>query len=68
MAAMFSNCQRLWKDGRLIVKDGKLGEKYAGEDIAVSPDFDRRILKDLKNYFDTYSTVTMENYGMGLAP
>lgn len=68
VAAMFSNCERLWKDGRLLVKDGKLREKYAGEELAVGPDFDRRILKDLKTYFDTYSTVAMENYGMGFAP
>lgn len=59
---MFSKPDYVFKDGELVVKDGQIVKVTWGKTHTVKPEFDRSIEKDLKQYFDTYHTMNMENF------
>ncbi len=57
---------RLWRRGlesvELIVRDGKVVKVVQGATHVCRPEYDRSIEKPLKEYFDRYLTVRMENF------
>jgi len=59
---MFSKPDYVFKDGELVVKDGQVVKVTWGHTHTVKPEFDRGIEKDLKQYFDRYHTLSMENF------
>jgi formylmethanofuran dehydrogenase subunit A len=59
---MFSKPDYVFKDGELVVKDGQVVKVTWGHTHTVKPEFDRGIEKDLKQYFDQYHTMSMENF------
>ncbi|MDX2309244.1 MAG: formylmethanofuran dehydrogenase subunit A [Hyphomicrobium sp.] len=60
---MFTTPLFVFKNGDLIVRNGKIVKVVNGATHVVRPSYDRkRIEKPLKNYFDTYHTVQMENF------
>ena len=65
--AMFSKPDYVFKDGELVVRDGQVVKVTWGSTHTVKPDFDRSIEKDLKQYFDRYHTMNMENYKVNTA-
>lgn len=65
--AMFSKPDYVFKDGELVVRDGQVVKVTWGSTHTVKPDFDRSIEKDLKQYFDRYLTMNMENYKVNAA-
>ncbi len=60
--AMFNTPELVFKNGELIVRDGKVIKIVQGATHVVRPEYDRAIEKPLKDYFDTYHTVRMENF------
>lgn len=65
--AMFAKPDYVFKDGELVVRDGQVVKVTWGSTHTVKPDFDRSIEKDLKQYFDRYHTMNMENYKVNAA-
>lgn len=65
--AMFAKPDYVFKDGELVVRDGQVVKVTWGSTHTVKPDFDRSIEKDLKQYFDRYHTMNMENYKVSAA-
>ena len=59
---MFSKPDYVFKDGELVVKDGEVVKVTWGHTHTVKPEFDRSIEKDLKQYFDQYHTMSMDNF------
>jgi formylmethanofuran dehydrogenase subunit A len=59
---MFAKPDYVFKDGELVVKDGQVIKVTWGHTHTVKPEFDRGIEKDLKQYFDQYHTMNMENF------
>ena len=59
---MLSKPDHVFKDGELVVKDGQVVKVTWGHTHTVKPEFDRDIEKDLKQYFDQYHTMSMENF------
>ncbi len=59
---MFEKPDYVFKDGQLVVKDGQVVKVTWGHTHTVKPEFDRGIEKDIKKYFDTYHTMSMENF------
>ena len=59
---MFSKPDYVFKDGELVVKDGEVVKVTWGHTHTVKPEFDRGIEKDLKQYFDRYHTMSMDNF------
>lgn len=59
--AMFAKPEYVFKDGELIVRDGKVVKVVNGALHAVKPEYDKGIEKPLKEYFDRYMTVKMEH-------
>ena len=59
---MFEKPEYVFKDGRLIVKGGKVVRVIAGGTHTVRPDYDKGIEKDLKRYFDRYHTMKLDNF------
>ena len=59
---MFTKPDYVFKDGELVVKDGKVIHVKWGTTHVVRPDFDISIEKDLKPYFDRYLTMKMGNF------
>jgi len=59
--AMFAKPEYVFKDGQLIVRDGKVVNVVNGALHAVKPEYDKGIEKPLKEYSDRYMTVRMEN-------
>lgn len=59
--AMFARPEYVFKDGQLIVREGKVVKVVNGALHAVKPEYDKGIEKPLKDYFDRYMTVKMEH-------
>lgn len=59
---MFEKPEYVFKDGRLIVKRGKVVRVVAGGTHTVRPEYDNGIEKDLKRYFDRYHTMQLDNF------
>jgi formylmethanofuran dehydrogenase subunit A len=61
--AMFTTPAFVFKNGEMIVRNGKIVKVVTGATHVVRPEYDRkRTEKPLKDYFDTYHTVQMENF------
>ncbi len=61
--AMFTTPLFVFKNGELIVRNGRIVKVVTGATHVVRPEYDRkRAEKPLKDYFDSYHTVQMENF------
>jgi formylmethanofuran dehydrogenase subunit A len=63
--AMFATPDLVFKNGELIVKKGKVVKVVNGATHVARPDYDRAIEKPLKDYFDRFHTMRMENFKLG---
>ena len=52
----------MFKNGELVVKNGKVVKVVQGATHVVRPDYDKSIEKPLNDYFDRYLTVRMDNF------
>ncbi len=59
---MFARPALVFKNGKLIVKDGEVIETVQGVTHVVKPEYDNAIEKPLKKYFDDYQTITFDNF------
>jgi len=62
-AKMFAAPRYVIKGGTTVVEEGQLRRAPAGARLAVRPDYDVAVKKDVKRFFDDYATVAFENYG-----
>ena len=62
-AKMFAAPRYVIKGGAIVVEEGQLRRASAGARLAVRPDYDVAVKKDVKRFFDDYATVAFENYG-----
>jgi formylmethanofuran dehydrogenase subunit A len=62
-ARMFATPRYVIKAGAIVVEEGQLRRAPAGARLAVRPDYDTAVTKDVKRFFDDYATVAFENYG-----
>ncbi len=60
--AMFATPLFVFKNGELIVNSGKVVKVVQGATHVARPQYDRAIEKPLKEYFDKYHTMRMENF------
>jgi formylmethanofuran dehydrogenase subunit A len=60
--AMFSTPDYVFKNGELVVKDGKVVKVTWGTTHVVRPNYDASVEKDLKDYFDRYMTMKVGNF------
>ena len=60
--AMFRKPDYVFKDGELVVQDGKVVHVKWGTTHVVRPDYDPAVEKDLKKYFDRYMTMKVGNF------
>jgi formylmethanofuran dehydrogenase subunit A len=60
--AMFATPEHVFKDGELVVRDGKVVKVVQGATHVARPSFDRAIETPLESYFSRYHTVAMENF------
>lgn len=59
--AMFEKPQLVFKNGELIVRNGKVIKVVKGATHVARPSYDKSIETSLKSYFDSYMTLRMEN-------
>ncbi len=59
---MFAKPAYVFKNGTLIVKDGKIIETVQGVTHVTKPEYDPAIEKPLKKYFDDYQTISLNNF------
>ncbi len=62
---MFSRPRYVFKDGTLVVQDGRIMDSPSGVVHRVAPEFDAAIELRLKRYFDKYHTVRLGNFRLG---
>ena len=60
--AMFTKPDYVFKDGELVVKDGKVVKVTWGKTHTAKPNFDIGVEKGLKNYFSKYHTIQLDNF------
>ena len=60
--AMFAKPELVFKNGELVVRDGRVVKVVQGATHVARPQYDRAIEKPLKDYFDSYHTMRMENF------
>ncbi len=59
---MFATPAMVFKNGELIVRNGKVVKVVQGATHVARPDYDRAIETPLKDYFERFHTVRMENF------
>ena len=59
---MFSKPDYVFKDGELIVRNGKIVKVVNGATHTLRPEYDNGIEKSLKRYFDKYQTISLSNF------
>ena len=59
---MFSKPDYVFKDGELVVRNGKVTKVKNGVTHTLRPEFDKSIEKTLNSYFEKYQTVSLENF------
>jgi formylmethanofuran dehydrogenase subunit A len=62
--AMFQTPVFVFKNGDLIVRNGRVVKVTAGATHVARPSYDKAILKPLKEYFEKYHTVRVENFAV----
>lgn len=60
--AMFSKPDYVFKNGELVVKDGKVVKVVWGATHTTKPAFDVSVENELKEYFDRYHTMNVDNF------
>ncbi|MGV3581107.1 MAG: formylmethanofuran dehydrogenase subunit A [Methylophilus sp.] len=60
--AMFSKPDYVFKDGELVVRDGKVVKVVWGKTHTVKPAYDSSVEAGLKDYFDQYHTIQLDNF------
>nr|WP_294840851.1 formylmethanofuran dehydrogenase subunit A [uncultured Methylotenera sp.] len=60
--AMFAKPDYVFKNGELVVKDGAVVKVVWGATHTAKPAFDIGVEKELKQYFDRYQTISMDNF------
>ena len=60
--AMFSKPSYVFKDGELVVKDGEIIKVVWGKTHTAKPTYDKSVEKGLKEYFDQYHTIQLDNF------
>lgn len=60
--AMFATPDYVFKSGDLVVRDGKVIKVVNGATHVARPEYDRSIEKPLKDYFERFHTMRMENF------
>lgn len=60
--AMFAKPDFVFKDGELVVKDGKVVKVVWGKTHTAKPAFDISVEDDLKEYFNQYHTIQLDNF------
>jgi len=63
-AAMFGRPDYVFKDGRLIVRDGRLVDLVQGATHVARPSFDRAIERSLRDHFERYMTIRLDNFAI----
>lgn len=58
---MFQKPEYVFKDGELVVRNGRVIKVVHGGTHVVRPEYDRAIEKPLRAYFERYQTVRMDN-------
>ena len=59
---MFSKPAYVFKDGELIVRNGKIVKVIKGNTHTLRPEYDKSIERSLKKYFDKYQTIKLGNF------
>ena len=59
---MFENPFMVFKDGNLIVKNGKIQKVFNGRFYTAETDFDKSIEKEISSYFQKYMVRGMESF------
>jgi formylmethanofuran dehydrogenase subunit A len=62
--AMFGAPEMVFKNGELVVRNGRIVKVVQGATHVARPDYDKGIEKSLKDYFQRYHTVQMENFAV----
>jgi len=60
--AMFAKPDYVFKNGELVVKDGTVVKVVWGATHTAKPAFDIGVEKELKQYFDRYQTIGLDNF------
>jgi formylmethanofuran dehydrogenase subunit A len=60
--AMFAKPDYVFKNGELVVKNGTVVKVVWGATHTAKPAFDIGVEKDLKDYFDRYQTIGLDNF------
>jgi len=60
--AMFAEAAWVWKSGRLVVRAGEIVDWPKGQALTIEPDYDRRIERDVKAYFDRFYSLSLDNF------
>lgn len=63
--AMFTTPEYVFKNGEIIVRDGKITKVVQGATHVARPDYDPGIERSLRDYFTRYHTVSLDNFKVG---
>ena len=65
VAKMFATPRYVVKRGQLVVEEGQLRRAPRGRRLHVRPEYDSGVLRDVRQFFEDFSTLQFENYPIG---
>jgi formylmethanofuran dehydrogenase subunit A len=63
-AQMFAAPRYVIKNGIVVVEEGQLRRAPSGQRLHVRPGYDRAIEADVRRFFESYSSVSFDNYAV----
>lgn len=60
--AMFDRAALVFKNGRLVVRDGEVVERIRGTARTIHPGYDPDIKRMVKNHFDRFYSLSLDNF------
>lgn len=61
---MFADAAFLFKNGRLVVQDGQIVDRPAGQAQTVTPLYDTGISRTVKQHFDRFYSLKLSQYAV----
>ncbi len=59
---MFDRAALVFKNGRLVVRDGDIVERLSGQSQTICPDFDSSIRRVVQQHFDRFYSLSLNNF------
>ena len=63
-SVMFRHAEKVFKNGELVLNDGRVTQRTNGSTVTASVGFNQEIEQTVQDYFDRFYTMKISHYGI----